>query len=36
VLNEQHPKLKSAQIKAINKVSNVGLDGFANGIRTEK
>ena len=35
-LREQHPELTPTQIKAINKLFDVGPDGFANGISTEK
>jgi Fic family protein len=35
-LREQHPQLTPTQTKAINKLYDVGTDGFANGISTEK
>jgi len=35
-LREHHPELTSTQTKAINKLYDVGSDGFANGISTEK
>jgi Fe2+ or Zn2+ uptake regulation protein len=35
-LREQHPQLTPIQTKAINKLYDVGPDGFANGISTEK
>lgn len=35
-LREQHPQLTPTQTKAINKLYDVGPDGFANGISTEK
>ena len=35
-LREQHPELTPTQSKAINKLFDVGPDGFANGISTEK
>jgi len=35
-LREQHPQLTPTQIKAINKLYDVGSDGFVNGISTEK
>ena len=35
-LREQHPQLTPTQAKAINKLYDVGTDGFANGISTEK
>ena len=35
-MREQHPELTPTQTKAINKLFDVGLDGFANGISTEK
>lgn len=35
-LREQHPQLTSTQTKAINKLYDVGPEGFANGISTEK
>jgi len=35
-LREQHPELTPTQIKAINKLHDVGPEGFANGISTEK
>ena len=35
-LREQHPELTPTQTKAINKLFDVGPDGFANGISTEK
>lgn len=35
-LREQHPSLTPSQTKAINKLYDVGPDGFANGISTEK
>ena len=35
-LREQHPQLTPTQIKAINKLYDVGPDGFVNGISTEK
>ena len=35
-LREQHPELTPTQIKAINKLYDVGPEGFANGISTEK
>lgn len=35
-LREQHPALTPTQVKAINKLYDVGPDGFANGISTEK
>ena len=35
-LREQHPQLTPTQTKAINKLYDVGPDGFVNGISTEK
>ena len=35
-LREQHPQLTPTQTKAINKLYDVGPEGFANGISTEK
>lgn len=35
-LREQHPELTATQTKAINKLYDVGPDGFINGISTEK
>ena len=35
-LREQHPQLTPTQTKVINKLYDVGPDGFANGISTEK
>lgn len=35
-LREQHPQLTPTQIKAINKLYDAGLDGFAGGMSTEK
>jgi Fic family protein len=35
-LREQHPELTPTQSKAINKLFDVGPEGFANGISTEK
>jgi len=35
-LRERHPQLTPTQTKAINKLYDVGPDGFANGISTEK
>jgi Fic family protein len=35
-LREQHPQLTPTQTKAINKLFDVGPDGFVNGISTEK
>ena len=35
-LREQHPQLTPTQTKAINKLYDVGPDGFTNGISTEK
>ncbi|OYU11475.1 MAG: cell filamentation protein Fic [Comamonadaceae bacterium PBBC1] len=35
-LREQHPQLTLTQTKAINKLYDVGPDGFTNGISTEK
>lgn len=35
-LREQHPQLTPTQSKAINKLYDVGPEGFANGISTEK
>ncbi len=35
-LREQHPQLTPTQTKAINKLFDVGPEGFANGISTEK
>jgi Fic family protein len=35
-LREQHPQLTPTQTKAINKLHEVGPDGFVNGISTEK
>jgi len=35
-LREQHPELTPTQTKAINKLFDVGPDGFANGLSTEK
>ena len=35
-LREQNPQLTPTQTKAINKLYDVGTDGFANGISTEK
>jgi Fic family protein len=35
-LREQHPELTPTQTKAINKLYDVGPDGFVNGISTEK
>ncbi len=35
-LREQHPQLTPTQAKAISKLYDVGTDGFANGISTEK
>jgi Fic family protein len=35
-LRQQYPQLTPTQIKAINKLYDVGPDGFANGISTEK
>ena len=35
-MREQHPQLTATQTKAINKLNDVGPDGFASGIGTEK
>jgi Fic family protein len=35
-LREQHPQLTPTQTKAINKLYDVGPEGFVNGISTEK
>jgi Fic family protein len=35
-LREQYPQITPTQTKAINKLYDVGPDGFANGINTEK
>jgi Fic family protein len=35
-LREEHPQLTPTQTKAINKLYDVGPDGFVNGISTEK